>query len=482
MTRPTTILRMTTIALVVAVLAVPAQAAVGPVQTFDDPTWDEDPTLPLAESIEELKEVHPYLADVRSLDMTRTRRTRGYTDYGLEVNVPPGGFRGFGPYARLPQPVDEAWFRYYIRLLDFRPVSSGKLPGLADASITTSAKGCNPSTESAPGWSARLMFDTFGTGFAGPGEVPIGVYLYHLGQVGNCGDELMFQAALRQERWTCLEGHVRMNSPGSADGLFEAWVDGKKVLTRSNLAFRRPTETGVAIREMWDNVYFGGSYPTPNHLSLVLDDMVVSDSGRIGCLDPFTDDEGSQHESALTELYARGLMYGCAPRLACPLAPLTRAEFAAMLHRIIGPPPGPDAFGDDSGHWGEGVLNSLAAAGVMRGCNPPANTRACPDAPVTRAEVAALVRRALGLSPGLDAFGDDDGHWAEGDIDAIAAAGITRGCDESGYCPDRTMFRQEAATFMLRIDDRLAPVETLEALPDWPPPGPPPEKPVEERE
>ena len=94
-----------------------------------------------------------------------------------------------------------------------------------------------------------------------------------------------------------------------------------------------------------------------------------------------------------------------------------------------------------------------------------------------------MVRRVLGLPPGTNAFRDDDGHWAEEDIDAIAAAGITRGCDTRSYCPDRRMTRGEAATFMLRLHDRMTQAETL-ALPDveWPPPGPPPPKPPEEEE
>lgn len=37
----------------------------------------------------------------------------------------------------------------------------------------------------------------------------------------------------------------------------------------------------------------------------------------------------------------------------------------------------------------------LASEGITRGCNPPQNTRFCPDDPVTRAQMAAFLRRAL---------------------------------------------------------------------------------------
>ncbi|MGA7271785.1 MAG: polysaccharide lyase, partial [Acidimicrobiia bacterium] len=264
-------LKITTLAmalLATAVFALPAAADTVLDQKFEDPTWNEAPGQPLTDAIAALREAHPYLYDVRSLDMTRTHVTRGYMGRGLEVDIPTGGFRGFGPYARLPEPVDHAWFRYYVRLVDFRPVSSGKLPGLADASTTPTAKGCKPSTTDNPGWSARLMFDTVGTGGAGLDEVPIGYYLYHLDQAADCGDELMFGVGLRQERWTCVEGEVRMNTPGVNDGAVAAWIDSRKVFARDGLAFRRSGEDGVSVRELWDNVYFGGRYSTPNPLSL----------------------------------------------------------------------------------------------------------------------------------------------------------------------------------------------------------------------
>ncbi len=474
------------VAVLVFGVATPGGAEVVLLEEYEHDSWDGEPIDgSWEEAIAEVREAHPYLADLRILDLSNTRLVRGFLGRGLEVTVPAGGFRGFGPYARLSQPVDEAWYRYHLRLTGFYPVGSGKLPGLADASLSASAKGCNPSTESAPGWSARHMFERVGTNGAGVNEVPIGVYLYHLGQAGTCGDEIMFDVGLPQHRWTCLEGHVRLNTPGQSDGLFEAWVDGEKVATVTGLEFRRPDETHIRVREMWNNVYFGGSYATPNQLQLVYDQVVVGSTSRVGCVDPFLDDNDSPHEGAFTELHARGLFFGCDDRLACPYDPLTRAEIAAMMHRLISPPPGTDAFSDDDGHWGEPVLNSLAAAGIMRGCNPPANTRVCPDAPVSRAEVAALVRRSLALPAGPDAFDDDNGHWAENDINAIAAAGITRGChDGTGYCPQRTMLRQEAATFMLRLDNWRATLQPLSApqLPDWPPSGPPPEVPIEERE
>jgi hypothetical protein len=42
------------------------------------------------------------------------------------------------------------------------------------------------------------------------------------------------------------------------------------------------------------------------------------------------------------------------------------------------------------------VIESLAAAGITQGCNPPLNDRFCPDKSVTRGQMAAFLARALG--------------------------------------------------------------------------------------
>jgi hypothetical protein len=55
-----------------------------------------------------------------------------------------------------------------------------------------------------------------------------------------------------------------------------------------------------------------------------------------------------------------------------------------------------DPFWDDDGSVFEADIEALAAAGVTRGCNPPHNTRFCPEQPVTRGQMAAFLARALG--------------------------------------------------------------------------------------
>jgi hypothetical protein len=56
-------------------------------------------------------------------------------------------------------------------------------------------------------------------------------------------------------------------------------------------------------------------------------------------------------------------------------------------------PPG-GTFTDDNGNTFEGAIEAIAAEGVTRGCNPPANTRFCPDDQVTRGQMAIFIVRA----------------------------------------------------------------------------------------
>jgi hypothetical protein len=52
-------------------------------------------------------------------------------------------------------------------------------------------------------------------------------------------------------------------------------------------------------------------------------------------------------------------------------------------------------FTDDNGSPFEPAIQALAAAGITRGCNPPSNTRFCPDSPVSREQMAAFLTRAI---------------------------------------------------------------------------------------
>lgn len=185
----------------------------------------------------------------------------------------------------------------------------------------------------------------------------------------------------------------------------------------------------------------------------------------------FIDDDGSVHESDIEAISAAGITRGCNPPWNdefCPTRAVSRGEMAAFLVRALGLEPGPERFVDDTFSVFQADINALAAAGITRGCNPPANDRFCPDRPVTRGEMAAFLTRAYGYEATTsDRFLDDDDSVFESDIDALASSGVTRGCDppaNQNFCPDDLVTRQQMASFLTRAED--LPTEAVPSRPD----------------
>ena len=58
---------------------------------------------------------------------------------------------------------------------------------------------------------------------------------------------------------------------------------------------------------------------------------------------------------------------------------------------------GQNFFTDDNGNIFEGQINAIARIGITRGCNPPANTEYCPDNPVRRDEMASFLSRVADI-------------------------------------------------------------------------------------
>lgn len=104
--------------------------------------------------------------------------------------------------------------------------------------------------------------------------------------------------------------------------------------------------------------------------------------------------------------------------------------FAATIPASAALPPG-GTFLDDNGSMFEGSIEAVAAEGITRGCNPPKNDLFCPTDQVTRGQMAAFLVRALKLAAtGTQTFVDvPSNHTFDLDIRKLAAAGITKGCN-----------------------------------------------------
>lgn len=195
---------------------------------------------------------------------------------------------------------------------------------------------------------------------------------------------------------------------------------------------------------------------------------------------PFVDADGTTHEPSITALWAAGITAGCSEWRFCPEDAVSREEMAAFLTRALQlPTPANSPFTDIELSQFAADIDAIAAADITVGCQV---VLYCPEQSVTRAQMASFLARALDLpASDVDPFTDDDGGVHEGDIARIAAAGITLGCGDGRFCPDRPVTRAEMAAFLARglklpVPDVLPtiPSEIVDeflgelAMPPWP--------------
>ncbi len=95
------------------------------------------------------------------------------------------------------------------------------------------------------------------------------------------GNEQVYDSANR-ENWYCIEVHMKLNTPGLSDGVFEFWINGNREAIKTNLNWRGSYTTygiNAITLEGWIN---GGA---PQNQSRYFDNFVVS-SSRVGCYTP----------------------------------------------------------------------------------------------------------------------------------------------------------------------------------------------------
>ena len=92
-------------------------------------------------------------------------------------------------------------------------------------------------------------------------------------------------------------------------------------------------------------------------------------------------------------------------------------------------------FADTNGSIFEDDIAWLTARGITVGCD---DSNFCPQARLTRAQMASLLARAFRLEPVDGNIFDDASGIHEANINAIAEAGITLGCSPGGrlFCPN----------------------------------------------
>ncbi|RUT31754.1 hypothetical protein EJP77_10225 [Paenibacillus zeisoli] len=110
------------------------------------------------------------------------------------------------------------------------------------------------------------------------------------------------------------------------------------------------------------------------------------------------------------------------------------------------------AFGDIAQHWGRNDIALAVKLGIVKGYE---NVTFRPDAPVTRAEFAAMVCRAFGMETvqGSASFRDTADIWASGYIGTLASKGVINGYTDQTFRPNKEISRAEMVTILGRILD-----------------------------
>lgn len=164
---------------------------------------------------------------------------------------------------------------------------------------------------------------------------------------------------------------------------------------------------------------------------------------------PYGDAASSPFYADILWLTLEGITGGCSATSFCPRDGVTRAEMASFLSRSLDlPPAGGDHFTDDGSSIHQDDINRVAEAGIAAGCG---SGRFCPDRTVTREEMASFLVNAFDLSAvGTDYFSDDEGSMHQANINALAASGITQGCTPTTFCPRSVVTREQMAAFLHR--------------------------------
>ena len=82
-------------------------------------------------------------------------------------------------------------------------------------------------------------------------------YVYHAGQRSRYGDDEYWNANAQPGTWHRIQHRIVMNTPGVANGIVEAWLDGIKVLSITKLTFRNTADIGINL--FYFSTFYGGN-------------------------------------------------------------------------------------------------------------------------------------------------------------------------------------------------------------------------------
>ena len=139
---------------------------------------------------------------------------------------------------------------------------------------------------------------------------------------------------------------------------------------------------------------------------------------------------------------------------------MTRAEVTTMFARLLTDQIEADktysnTFSDmPKGYWAANYIGYMQQFGIITGYSDGSFR---PDAPVTRAEFAAIASRFEKLTEGSKSFTDvSDTYWAARYINFAATRGWVTGYSDGTFKPENTITRAEVAAVTCRLLERSA--------------------------
>jgi hypothetical protein len=164
---------------------------------------------------------------------------------------------------------------------------------------------------------------------------------------------------------------------------------------------------------------------------------------------------------AINLLLQKQITSGClaSPLEYCDSTGITRGQMAKLVIRsLLGDSfafPAAPSFTDVAiGHEFFKYIQKMKELGITSGCKA---TEYCPDAPVTRGQMAAFLMRAkFGAAtafpyPATAYFRDSGGlHPFYSYIQKMRELGVTNGCTATDYCPEAQVTRGQMAVFLMR--------------------------------
>lgn len=139
---------------------------------------------------------------------------------------------------------------------------------------------------------------------------------------------------------------------------------------------------------------------------------------------------------------------------------MTRAELTTMFARLLTEQIEADktysnTFSDvPKGYWAANYIGYMQQFGIITGYSDGSFR---PDAPVTRAEFAAIASRFEKLTEGSKSFADvPDTYWAARYINFAATRGWVTGYSDGTFKPENTITRAEVAAVTCRLLERSA--------------------------